>query len=69
MAGLLRSTIEREGLQGRVRMLGAIPSDQVRDVLVRALRPSLLRVDLRVLDDPDPLVPAYCAASCSVHIC
>lgn len=35
MAGLLQSTIEREGLQDRVQMLGAIPSDQVRDVLVR----------------------------------
>ena len=35
MAGLLRETIRREGLQGRVRMLGAVPSDQVRDVLVR----------------------------------
>ena len=33
MAGLLRATVAREGLQGRVRMLGAVPSESVRDVL------------------------------------
>lgn len=42
MAGLLQSTIEREGLQDRVQMLGAIPSDQVRDVLVRNFVPAIL---------------------------
>ena len=38
MAGLLRATVRREGLEGRVRMLGAVPSERVRDVLVRAPR-------------------------------
>ncbi len=36
MAGLLRATVRREGLESRVRMLGAVPSERVRDVLVRA---------------------------------
>lgn len=34
-AALLRDTIEREGLQSRVALLGAVPSEGVRDVLVR----------------------------------
>ena len=37
MAGLLRAMVLREGLQKRVRMLGAVPSERVRDVLVRPL--------------------------------
>lgn len=34
MAGILRDTIRREGLQDRVQMLGAVPTHAVRDVLV-----------------------------------
>ncbi len=35
MAGLLRAMVVREGLQERVRMLGAVPTERVRDVLAR----------------------------------
>lgn len=34
MAGMLRDTIQREGLGDRVTMLGAVPTHAVRDVLV-----------------------------------
>ncbi len=34
MAGILRDTIRREGLEERVQMLGAVPTHAVRDVLV-----------------------------------
>jgi glycosyltransferase involved in cell wall biosynthesis len=34
MAGMLRDTIQREGLSSRVTMLGAVPTQAVRDVLV-----------------------------------
>ena len=46
MAGLLRATVRREGLEGRVRMLGAVPSERVRDVLVRTGRQRLLHLVL-----------------------
>ena len=42
-AAMLRETIRREGLRDRVTMLGAVPSEGVRDVLVRC---STLRVHL-----------------------
>lgn len=35
MAGMLRDTIQREGLADRVTMLGAVPTHAVRDVLVQ----------------------------------
>ncbi len=34
MAAMLRETIRREGLQARVAMPGAVPSEGVRDILV-----------------------------------
>lgn len=34
-AALLRETVEREGLESRVTLLGAVPSEGVRDVLVQ----------------------------------
>lgn len=41
MAGMLRDTIQREGLAGCVTMLGAVPTHAVRDVLVRARKEAL----------------------------
>lgn len=40
MAGMLRDTIQREELSDRVTMLGAVPTQDVRDVLVGGHHPS-----------------------------
>ena len=41
MAAMLRETIRREGLQARVAMPGAVPSEGVRDILVPTPSPRL----------------------------
>ena len=40
MAGMLRDMIQREDLSDRVTMLGAVPTQDVRNVLVRGCRVS-----------------------------